>query len=43
MINSSSNKITESTNSKKDSNNNKYINQIYKESSSIYDLITNYN
>ena len=43
MINSSSNKSTESTISHKDSNNNKYINQIYKESSSIYDLIINSN
>ena len=43
MFNSSSNKSTETTISHKDNNNNKYINQIYKESTSIYDLITNSN
>ena len=43
MFNSSSNKSTETTISHKDNNNNKYINQIYKESTSIYDLITNPN
>lgn len=42
MINSSSNKSTETTISHNNSNNNKY-NQIYKESSSIYDLIINSN
>lgn len=43
MINSSSNKSTETSISHKDSNNNKYINQIYKESLNIYDLIINSN